>query len=239
MSPDLSPEALATALPGREVRCYPALLSTEADALAWGRAGAPAGSVVVTDYQVSPRGRAGLEWTVVPGRSLGFSLIVRPELPAEREGWLYTVASSGLADHIGEDAVIEWPDDVFLCDERVASVGVNAELGPGRVRWAVLNVLVRRVAGARDLALASTVERIERRLEAAPDGVLEDYLPRCRTIGRRVTARMIPLGPAGPQVTGSAAGALMDGALSIATEEGRRVAVRPQSLGILEVSHGG
>ena len=45
---------------------------------------------------------------------------------------------------------------------------------------------------------------------------------------------MIPLGPGGPEVVGRAAAALKDGALVIETGEGRRVAVRPQSLGLLE-----
>ena len=64
---DLDPDVLAQALPGRPVRSYPALLSTDADAQAWARTGASAGAVVVADYQASPRGRGGLPWTVRPG----------------------------------------------------------------------------------------------------------------------------------------------------------------------------
>ena len=56
---DLAADALAADLPGRPLRSYPALLSTEADALAWARAGGPGGAVVVAGYQASPRGRAG------------------------------------------------------------------------------------------------------------------------------------------------------------------------------------
>ncbi|MDQ4130536.1 MAG: hypothetical protein M3133_06040, partial [Actinomycetota bacterium] len=77
-------------MPGRPVRTYPAILSTSADAFAWARAGAPEGALVVADYQAAPRGRAGLPWEVRPGEGLGFSLVLRPELPPEREGWLYT-----------------------------------------------------------------------------------------------------------------------------------------------------
>ena len=57
---DLSAEALAAVLPGRPIRAYPALLSTEADALAWARAGAPSGALVAAAYQAAPRCRAGL-----------------------------------------------------------------------------------------------------------------------------------------------------------------------------------
>lgn len=47
-------------------------------------------------------------------------------------------------------------------------------------------------------------------------------------------ARLIPLGPGGPQVTGEAVDSVEDGALVVKTEKGNRVAVRPQHLGILE-----
>ena len=75
---------------------------------------------------------------------------------------------------------------------------------------------------------------IEARLAAPSTRVLADYLPRCATIGRSVAARLIPLSPGGPAVTGIARTALADGALVIETPEGRRIAVRPQALGALE-----
>lgn len=234
LADDLSQEALAGLMPEREIRSYPALLSTEADAQAWARQGAPAGAVVVADYQASPRGRAGIEWKVIPGKTLAFSLVVRPTLKPESEGWLYTAAASGLADVLDPFAAIEWPDQVHFEDEPVGSVGVHAELGPNVILWAVINVLVPNPGQPRGPFLAQIVRAIESRLTAAPGHVLSDYLPRLRTIGRGVRARMIPMGPAGPQVTGKAVGSLMDGALLIETPKGNRVAVRPQNLGILD-----
>ena len=81
LAADLSEEALAEAMPGRPLRRYVALLSTESDALAWARSGAPEGAVVVAEHQSAPRGRAGWPWNVPPGRNLGFSLVLRPQLP--------------------------------------------------------------------------------------------------------------------------------------------------------------
>lgn len=231
---DLSAAALAAALPGRQVRTYPALLSTEADALAWARSGAPEGALVVADYQASARGRAGLEWTVRQGEGLGFSLVLRPRLPPEREGWLYTVATSGLADAVGEGAVIAWPDEVWLRGERAAAVGVHAELGPQGVAWAIVTVLVVGARPPRAPPLAEFVAAIEHRYASEPEDVLADYHPRCATYGRRVRARLIPVGPAGPEVTGLALDSLADGALRIETARGLRVAVTPQHLGLLE-----
>jgi BirA family biotin operon repressor/biotin-[acetyl-CoA-carboxylase] ligase len=234
VSADLSPEALAAALRGREIRTYPALLSTAADALAWARAGAPEGAVVVADYQVSPRGRSGLEWKVRPSGDLAFSLVLRPHLPVEREGWLYTVAVSGAADVVGGTATIEWPDEVRAGGKRRAAVGVHAELGPEGVDWAVINVLLVGAGPPRAPLLGRAVDAIEARYSSPAVRVLNDYLPRCETIGRDVCARLIPLGPAGPRVTGRAVTSLPNGALVLETAEGRRIAVRPQNLGLLE-----
>lgn len=233
---DLSPEAVSAALPGREVQVFPALVSTEAAALAWARADGPQGGVVVANYQASPRGRGGLPLEVRPGEGLGFSLVLRPRLPSEREGWLYPVAASGLADVIGDDAAIEWPGEVHHGEEggRACTLAVYVELGPTGTRWAVVTVVVTEASSPRAALLAKFVTAIEQRYASPPSAVLDDYLPRCRTIGRSVCARLIPMGPSGPQITGQAVDCLADGALVIETEKGNRVAVRPQHLGMLE-----
>lgn len=234
VSQDLSAEALAAVLPDRPVRAYPAMLSTEADAQAWARQGAPAGAIVCAEYQASPRGRAGWEWTMTPGESLAFSMVVRPTMKIDREGWLYTAGIMAVADVVGAEATIEWPDEVYVADEHAGSVGVYAELGPNVILWGVVNVLITRTQGPRAPLLARVVESLERRIAETPATVLNEYLQRLRTIGRQVRARMIPLGPGGPEVKGIAVGSLMDGALLIERPDKRRVAVRPQNLGVLE-----
>ena len=231
---DLSTETLTEAMPQRPVRSYPAVVSTEAAALAWAREGAPHGAVVVAGYQASPRGRAGLPWTLVPDVGLGFSLVLRPQLPAAREGWVFAAAVCGLADVAGEGATITWPDEVYRSEARVGALGAWVELGAEGVQWVVLNVLVDGVIAPRAPILAHAVTAIEARMEAPVQAVLADYRARCATIGRQVRARMIPMGPAGPRVEGTAADVLADGSLTIKTATGNRVAVRPQNLGVLD-----
>lgn len=234
MSDDLGPRALAAALPGRPVRSYRAVVSTEADALAWARAGAPHGAVVVADYQAAPHGRSGLEWRVTPGRDLGFSIVLRPHLAVEREGWLYTVATVALADACGEGAAIAWPDEVRSGAARVAAVGVHAEPGPRALEWAVANVLVADIAGRRAGMLAEVATAIERRCAAPSADVAADHRARCETLGRRVRAGLLPQGPNAQAVTGAAVSTLLDGALVIATDDGRRVAVRPGGVSVVD-----
>jgi BirA family biotin operon repressor/biotin-[acetyl-CoA-carboxylase] ligase len=229
---DLGADDLQDVLPGRPLRSYPALLSTDADARAWARAGAPAGAVVAAEYQASPRGRAGLEWRIAPGRGFAFSIVLRPELPPAREGWLYVVAVSGLADAL--EARIRWPDEVEDESGRAGAVGVHAELGAQGLEWAVASVLVTDARPPRAPLLARIVEAIEARAQSTTVGVLADYLRRCETIGKQVRARMIPLGPRGLVLEGRAETVRPDGALLIETAERRRLAIRAQNLGVLE-----
>ena len=153
LSEDLSPEALAAALPGRPVRTYPALLSTDADATAWARAGADEGAVVVADYQAAARGRGGLPWTCRPGRDLCFSTVLRPQIEPDDEGWLYLAAALAVLDVVGEDAEAEWPDRIERGGSHVADVAAHAGLGAGGVEWAIVNVLLRDADVPRALVL--------------------------------------------------------------------------------------
>ncbi len=210
-------------------------MSTDPEAQAWARAGGPAGAVVTAGYLAAPRGRAGLPWSLPEGRGFIFTILQRPKnLPAEWEGWLYSVTALGVADALGEDTTITWPDEVYRGTERLAALGLHIELGPDGVDWAAASVMVSRAEPPRGPLLARIVEAIETRQAQASGVALADYRSRCTTIGRKVRARLIPLGPGGPKVEGVAANALPDGALSIQMPDGPRIAVRPQNLGLLD-----
>jgi BirA family biotin operon repressor/biotin-[acetyl-CoA-carboxylase] ligase len=236
VSADLEQAPVSAALGERPVRAYPALLSTEPVAMAWAREGAPAGAVVVADYQASPRGRGGWPWTVRSGAGLGFTLLLRPDLPPEREGWPYVPGLLALRDVVDPSGGwLHWPDAV--CDaggEVLARLGVYAELGPSRVEWVTMTVLVETASPPRAPLLARIADTLEDRLGQPVEQVRADYLAGCATLGRQWRARLIPLGPGGPEVTGEAVDVLADGALVLLTASGSRVAVPPQNLGILD-----
>jgi BirA family biotin operon repressor/biotin-[acetyl-CoA-carboxylase] ligase len=228
---DASVHDFAAVLGERPLQVYPALLSTEATAQGWARQGAPSGAVVVASYQASPRGRAGRPIELDVDRHLGFSLVLRTDLTPQREGWLYTVATVGITDVLGGE--VRWPDAVVVGDRRVADLGVHAELGPARVDWAVVTVVVDVDDRERAALLRDLVAAIETASDAPTEDVLERHRARCATFGEDVTAMMIPMGPAGPRVEGRAVDVRDDGSLVVATDAGGRVAVRPQHLGEL------
>lgn len=235
LTADISPEALAAAMPGRPLRTYPAVMSTDADAVAWARAGVEAGAIVTADYQAAPRGRGGLPWTCRQGIDLSFSLILRPDLSPDDEGWLYVAAGLAVLDVLGDAASVEWPDRIHRDGRHVADVAAHAGLGPDGVEWAIVNVLVPDPGTPRAPLIARLAAAIEA-LQRPDPAALERYRERCSTLGTELVALLIPMWPDGVRIAGTAATVLADGALVIQEPppEGRRMAVRPQHLARLE-----
>ena len=225
---DISAEALNQALPGRDISFYPTMVSTEADALSRARAGAPEGSLVVAEYQISARSRPRRPWTNAQGTSLSCSLILRPAVAPLRGGWLYLVATAALADILGEEAVIDWPDEVWRNDEVAGRVSIHLEATVRGLEWAVVNVMLPVADPPRTALLVRIVDAIESRYRVPPPEMLEHWLTRSRTIGRTVRAVLYPIG-AGREVTGVAVTARPNGTL-VLDVNGRQEGIRPHEV---------
>ena len=129
---------------------------------------------------------------------------------------------------------MRWPDEAVRAGERAGAIAVTTGLGAFGVEWAVVNVLVVNARPPRAPLLAAIVAAFEARAVETSAAALADYLRRCETIGRDVRARLIPMGPGGVVIEGRAATVKTDGALVVETADERRLAIRPQSLGLLE-----
>ena len=224
---DLTAQALQPLLGDRALQSHAVVLSTASSAAQWAGAGAPDGAVVVADYQIAPRGRAGRPWKVSPGQGLGFALVMRPQLAAAREGYLYTMVLTALADVCGPDVCIEWPDEVHRAGAMVAAAGIEIRLGARGVKWAVVNFLLPDATPPRGELLHSVLRAVDARRSAASSEVLEDYDRICSTIGRHVRAQLLG---GSTRLDGTALETIDDGAIVLETEAGRRVPVRPQDV---------
>ena len=97
----------------------------------------PEGTVAVTEHQTAGRGREGRRWLDVAGRSLLFSVLLRPPAgsPAQQ---LSLVAGLAVAEAVEESrntAGIKWPNDVVLGGRQVA--GVLLEGAGGALRCGI------------------------------------------------------------------------------------------------------
>jgi BirA family biotin operon repressor/biotin-[acetyl-CoA-carboxylase] ligase len=111
---------------------YRRIDSTNARARELAGAGAPHGSVVTAAEQSAGRGRQGRTWTAAAGRALLCSVVVR-DPPA----LLPLAAGVAVAEVVGPEAQIKWPNDVLVSGRKVAGILVEGRPQEG---WAVVGI---------------------------------------------------------------------------------------------------
>jgi biotin-(acetyl-CoA carboxylase) ligase len=151
--PPLHEQALRRLLvrPGalwRDVRVVPETGSTNADLAAEAGEGAAEGVVLATEVQTAGRGRLGRSWTAPPRSALLFSVLLRPQVPVARAGWMPLLAGVAAATAVRRmtawsqaaerffpdqggrsdsavDARLKWPNDLLVGDRKLAGILVE------------------------------------------------------------------------------------------------------------------
>lgn len=111
---------------------YRRIGSTNARARELAAAGAPHGTLVTAAEQSAGRGRQGRAWTAAPGRALLCSVVIR-DPPA----LLPLAAGVAVAEVVGPDAQLKWPNDVLAGGRKVAGILVEGRPQEG---WAVIGI---------------------------------------------------------------------------------------------------
>ncbi len=138
--------------------------STQAVAQKLAHEGAPHGTLVVAARQSAGKGRSGRQWLSAEG-GLYLSLLLRPELPAEKLPRLTLLAGAAVVDALlaaGAPVYAKWPNDVLLGHasegplgpyRKVCGVLAEGVIGSRGIEGAVLGIglnLVRPAAGFPD-----------------------------------------------------------------------------------------
>jgi BirA family biotin operon repressor/biotin-[acetyl-CoA-carboxylase] ligase len=111
---------------------YRAIGSTNARARELAAAGVPHGTLVTADEQSAGRGRQGRTWSAAAGRALLCSVVVR-DPPA----LLPLIAGVAVADVVGPDAMLKWPNDVLVAGRKVGGILVEGRPQEG---WAAVGI---------------------------------------------------------------------------------------------------
>ncbi|NUO50117.1 MAG: biotin--[acetyl-CoA-carboxylase] ligase [Polyangiaceae bacterium] len=115
--------------------------STNDDAKALAREGAPQATLVVADAQTAGRGRSGARWHSPAGENLYLSLVLRPSIAAAAVAPFTLVAGLVVAGAVDERtsraALVKWPNDVHVDGKKVSGILVE-----GQVRGDTLSSIV-------------------------------------------------------------------------------------------------
>ncbi|MCA9933709.1 MAG: biotin--[acetyl-CoA-carboxylase] ligase [Ardenticatenaceae bacterium] len=111
---------------------------------------APAGTVLLADYQSQGRGRLQRRWEATPGTALLFSVLLRPQWPATQANWLLMIASLAVVRAIAAvcpalTVGIKWPNDIMVQQmgewRKVGGLLLESEMdGNGRISTAILGM---------------------------------------------------------------------------------------------------
>jgi BirA family biotin operon repressor/biotin-[acetyl-CoA-carboxylase] ligase len=236
--PPLDPRRLTP--PGRaRVEILARAGSTNALVADRARAGEPEWLVVVAEHQVAGRGRLDRTWETPDRAALTFSVLLRPQVPAERWPWLPLLTGYAVGSALrgaGADACLKWPNDVTVGDAKVAGIlleRVETPSGPAAVLGIGVNVSTTRdelpVEAATSLGLlelevdrttllgdilVALAEQYDAWQTSAGGSLAEDYQRVCATVGRDVRVEL----PSGETVTGRALRVDDDGCLLVESD---------------------
>ncbi|HJT24473.1 MAG TPA: biotin--[acetyl-CoA-carboxylase] ligase, partial [bacterium] len=137
MKPEQILRGLKTKSFGRNLLWLEKTTSTNDVVAELARQGAPEGTVVAAETQTKGRGRQGRHWSSTAGKSLAFSVLLRPKLHADELPEI-TLASAVAVAKTLEDfhfkPQIKWPNDLLLEGRKVC--GILTEMGPKKDRMA-------------------------------------------------------------------------------------------------------
>ncbi len=142
----LEPEAAAFF----RVECVARTGSTNNDLKARGQDGAPEGLVIAAEEQTAGKGRQGRSFYSPKNTGLYFSVLLRPEIPAQ-DAVLITAAAAAVSAKACEKACenlsagdlrIKWVNDLFLDDRKVAGILTEGALSmeTAKLDYAVLGI---------------------------------------------------------------------------------------------------
>ncbi len=154
--------------------------STNEDAFALGRAGAPAGVVCVADAQRGGRGRMNRSWFSPPGAGLYCSVLLRPALPLEQAGLLSfcaALAMSGAVRSAGLEAMVKWPNDIVYDGKKICGILSACSGENGRLSFAVVGAGLNLRAGSWPEEFRGRAASLEDfGIQADRDILLDSYL---------------------------------------------------------------
>ena len=101
-------------------------------------------SVVAAVSQTAGRGQRGNRWMSAPGDNLTFSLLLRPEaLPARDVMAVTALATLAVRDTLreeGVEAVIKWPNDIYVGKRKICGMLVENGLDGADIDWSVIGI---------------------------------------------------------------------------------------------------
>ncbi len=103
------------------------------------------GTVVVAEQQDHGRGRLNRKWESVSGKSILFSVVLKPDFVRPVEAYKFTMfvavsLSEVLIESTGIDVDIKWPNDIYVKDKKVAGILTEMSAEADTIKHVVVGI---------------------------------------------------------------------------------------------------
>jgi BirA family biotin operon repressor/biotin-[acetyl-CoA-carboxylase] ligase len=136
---------LKTKLIGRQIYYYEQLGSTQELAiyLAENNSETLSGTAILAEHQDRGKGRLNSRW-ISPSGGIWLSIILKPNMPANKSPLLKFVAALAVCDTIeqktGLESKIKWPNDVLINHKKVCGILLDSATKGSRIEYAVIGI---------------------------------------------------------------------------------------------------
>ncbi len=135
---------LASKVIGQRLYYFDSVDSTQKKANVLAGEGAPEGTAVVADEQVSGRGRLRRSWHSPKGTGIWMSLIIRPDIPlflAPQMTLLTAVAVSLAIQEVTElKPAIKWPNDILIDGKKVTGILTEMKAEADKIHHIIIGI---------------------------------------------------------------------------------------------------
>lgn len=117
--------------------------STNKKARELGQEGAPHGTLVTADAQSSGIGRRGRSWSSEKNTGVYMSMLLRPEIEADKASMLTLVAAMAVEKVLLDlpvDVKIKWPNDIVLNKKKICGILTELSLKGTDIDFVVLGI---------------------------------------------------------------------------------------------------
>jgi BirA family transcriptional regulator, biotin operon repressor / biotin---[acetyl-CoA-carboxylase] ligase len=136
---------LKTKLIGRQIYYYEQIGSTQELAiyLAETNSEAVSGTAILAEHQDRGKGRINSKW-ISPSGGIWLSIILMPNMPANKSPLLKFVAALAVCDTIaqktGLESKVKWPNDILINHKKVCGILLDIATKGSRVEYAVIGI---------------------------------------------------------------------------------------------------
>lgn len=137
-------EGLKTKYVGEKIHYIEETTSTNDEAKKMAETGEADGTIIISEYQTSGRGRMLRNWETRAYESIALSIIVRPDISVSEVPTITPVLALSIVEGLKEldniDVSIKWPNDIFLGGRKLGGILTEVSTSADRSGFIVIGM---------------------------------------------------------------------------------------------------